>query len=107
MKKYTMLCLALVLGLTCSITVPGTFSLMEAAGEDREGEGKEYAVESSVDDDTFVINGHVFKAKTFCLNVLEGDRVVFVEGRADGYCGTATFVNVRTGERCKVLCEGK
>ena len=107
MKKYKILCLAIVFGLTFSITVPGPFPLMEAAGDDKKGEGTEYAVESSVDDDTFVINGHVFHAKSFCLHVREGDMVVFIEGRADAYCSTATFVNVRTGERCQVLCEGR
>ncbi|MBW1774835.1 MAG: hypothetical protein JRJ82_18395 [Deltaproteobacteria bacterium] len=107
MKKFNLLWLTLVFGLICSVTVPGPLSLAEAADEYRKGEGKEYTVESSVDDDTFVINGHVFKAKSFCLNVLQGDRVVFVEGRADGYGLKATFVNVRTGERCEVLCEGR
>ena len=60
-----------------------------------------------MNDDTFVINGRVFKAKSFCLHVLNGDMVVFIEGRADGYGRTATFLNVRTGEKCEVLCEGK
>lgn len=107
MKKYAVSCLVLVFGLICSITLPGPFDLMEAAGQDGEGEEKQYTVESSVDDDTFVINGHAFKAKTFCLNVRQGDKVIFIEGRADGYCGTATFVNLRTGERCESLCEGR
>jgi len=107
MKKFNLLWLTLVFGLTCSVTVPGHFSVVEAADEYRKGEGKEYTVESSVNDDTFVINGRVFKAKPFCLNVLQGDRVVFIEGRADGDGLSATFVNVRTGERCEVLCEGK
>ena len=107
MKKYTLLCLVLVFGLIGSIALPGPFALMEAAGQDQKGEQKEYTVESSTDDDTFVINGHLFKAKTFCLHVRKGDKVIFLEGRADGYCDTAIFVNVRTGERCEALCEGR
>lgn len=107
MKKYTVLSLVLVFGLIGSIALPGPFSLMEAAGEDGKGQEKEYTVESSANDDTFVINGHLYKAKTFCLHVREGDKVIFLEGRADGYCDTATFVNVRTGERCEALCEGR
>jgi len=107
MKKWTLLCLAIVLGLLCSMALPVPFGLTGAGGQDRGAVQKTYEVESSVDDDTFVINGHVFKAKTFCLNMREGDQVTFLEGRADGYCGTAVIVNVRTGERCEVLCEGR
>ena len=107
MKKINLLWVTFVFGLIFSVTVPGHFSVVEAADEYRKGEGKEYTVASSVNDDTFVINGRVFKAKSFCLNVLQGDRVVFIEGRADGSGLAATIVNVRTGERCQVLCEGR
>ena len=107
MKKMYLLWLTLVFGLAFSVAVPGPFSLVATADEYKTGEGKEYTIESSVNDDTFVINGRVFKAKSFCLNMLQGDRVVFVEGRADSDGLNATFVNVRTGERCEVLCEGR
>lgn len=64
-----------------------------------------YVVEASVNDETFVINANVFKAKTYCFNVGKGDRVKFVEGSASGACASAKFVNMRTGDVCAVWCE--
>ncbi len=64
-----------------------------------------YEVEASADDDTFVINGELFKAKTYCFNLDKGDRVVFVEGSALGACASAKVVNLRTGKTCDLWCE--
>jgi hypothetical protein len=64
-----------------------------------------YVVEASVNDDTFIINGEVFKAKTYCFNVQKGDRVIFTEGSALGACATAEFVVLRTSQKCSVWCE--
>jgi hypothetical protein len=66
---------------------------------------RSYLIESTADDELFVINGRRYKARTYCFNVNEGDRVVFVEGSPFGDCGTAVFVNLRTGESCEVWCE--
>ena len=103
MKKRWLLGVFLLLLFIYSTGVSDPLTSTKAGAE---GE-RQYTVESSVNDDTFVINGHAFKAKTFCTNILEGDKVIFLKGRADGYCDTATFVNVRTGEKCEVLCEGR
>jgi hypothetical protein len=56
-------------------------------------------------DETFIINGEVFKAHTFCFKVNKGDRVKFVEGSAMGACANAKFLNMRTGDVCEVWCE--
>lgn len=64
-----------------------------------------YPVEASVNDETFIINGNVFKAKTYCFGVNKGDRVKFVEGSASGVCLSAKFINMRTGDVCSVWCE--
>ena len=65
----------------------------------------QYVVEKSVNDEIFVINDSVFRAQTFCFNVLEGDLVIFTEGNAFGACDIAEFVNLRTGDVCQVWCE--
>ena len=64
-----------------------------------------YPIEASSNDETFIINGNVFKAKTYCFNVNKGDRVKFVDGSANGACASAKFLNVRTGRICDVWCE--
>ncbi len=64
-----------------------------------------YVVEASANDETFVINGEVFKAQTYCFNLEKGDRVVFVQGSALGACASAKVVNLRTGKTCDLWCE--
>lgn len=64
-----------------------------------------YPIEASVNDETFIINRQVFKAKTYCFNVNRGDRVKFVEGSPAGVCVSAKFLNMRTGDVCNVWCE--
>lgn len=64
-----------------------------------------HVVEAAANDEVFVINGEVFKARTYCFNVHEGDRVLFVEGSALGACASAKFVVQRTGNVCAVWCE--
>jgi hypothetical protein len=64
-----------------------------------------YPVEGSVNDETFIINGEVFKAKTYCFNVDKVDRVKFIEGSALGACASAKFLNTRSGDVCDVWGE--
>ena len=64
-----------------------------------------YEVKAAVNDETFIINGEVFKAKTWCFNVEEGDRVIFIEGSASGACSSAVFFDLRSEEKCEVWCE--
>jgi hypothetical protein len=64
-----------------------------------------YPIEAAVNDETFIINGEVFKAQTYCFNVNRGDRVKFIEGSAFGACASAKFLNMRTGDICSVWCE--
>jgi hypothetical protein len=64
-----------------------------------------YTVEASADDETFVINGSVFKAQTYCFDVEKGDKVIFVEGSAIGACASAKILNLRTDKVCEVWCE--
>jgi len=63
-----------------------------------------YEIEASANDETFVINGEVFTAKTYCFNFDRGDRVMFIDGAATGACASATLLNLRTGEVCEVWC---
>ncbi|HFE9764559.1 TPA: hypothetical protein ACGA4J_001322 [Acinetobacter baumannii] len=64
-----------------------------------------YEIEKSINDETFVINGEVFKAKTYCMNMEEGDKVIFVEGSPYGACASAKLYNLRTERTCNVWCE--
>lgn len=66
---------------------------------------REYLIQASANDETFVINGEVFKAKTYCFNFNKGDRVVFVSGSPSGACSSAQLLNTRTGRTCNVWCE--
>lgn len=64
-----------------------------------------YEIEVSHNDELFIINGEKFEAQTYCFNMEEGDRVIFIEGSALGACASATLVNLRTKEKCEVWCE--
>lgn len=64
-----------------------------------------YEIEHSHNDELFIINGEKFEAKTYCFNMDEGDRVIFIEGSALGACASATIVNLRTNNKCEVWCE--
>lgn len=64
-----------------------------------------YEIEKSINDDTFIINGEVYKSKTYCFNMRDGDRVLFLEGSPFGACASAKLYNLRTKETCDVWCE--
>lgn len=64
-----------------------------------------YEIEVSHNDELFVINGEKFEAQTYCFNMEEGDRVIFIEGSALGACTSATLLNLRTKNKCEVWCE--
>jgi hypothetical protein len=64
-----------------------------------------YYVEKAIKDETFIINGEIFKAKTYCFGILDGDEVMFTEGSPYGACASAEFVVLRTGRVCKCWCE--
>jgi len=64
-----------------------------------------YVIEATSNDKTFVINGEVFKAQTYCFGFNRGDRVKFISGSPFGACATATFVNLRSGNTCDAWCE--
>lgn len=64
-----------------------------------------YYIEHSINDETFIINGEVFKAKTYCFGMNEGDSVIFLEGRPSGVCTSAKIYNLRTEKTCNVWCE--
>jgi hypothetical protein len=65
----------------------------------------EYVIEHSHNDEIFIINGEVYEAKTYCFNMNEGDKVIFLEGSAFGACVTAKLLNLRTKNSCSVWCE--
>lgn len=64
-----------------------------------------YIIEASANDETFVINGEVFKAKTYCFGFEKGDRVRFLSGSPLGACTSATILNALSGRTCNVWCE--
>jgi hypothetical protein len=65
----------------------------------------EYAIEVSHNDELFIINGEKFEARTYCFNMEEGDKVIFIEGSAYGACASAEILNLRTKNICKVWCD--
>ena len=65
----------------------------------------EYEIESSDNDEIFIINGEKYKAKTYCSGMETGDKVVFTQGNAFGTCTSAEILNLRTQKSCKVWCE--
>jgi hypothetical protein len=64
-----------------------------------------YVIHASANEESFVINGELFKAKTYCFNFNKGDRVIFISGSPSGACASARLLNVRTGRMCDVWCE--
>jgi hypothetical protein len=67
--------------------------------------GRGYLVEHAVNDETFIINGNVYKAKLYCMTLNRGDRVIFAEGSPHGACVSAKLVNLRNGDICELWCE--
>lgn len=65
----------------------------------------EYVIEVSHNDEFFIINGEKFEAKTYCFNMEEGDRVIFLDGSPYGACASAKILNLRTRQTCEVWCE--
>ena len=64
-----------------------------------------YRIEAADNDETFLINGEVFAARTYCLGWYEGDEVAFLDGSPYGACASATLYNVSRSESCAVWCE--
>lgn len=64
-----------------------------------------YEIEVSHNDELFIINDEKYKAKTYCFNMEEGDRVIFLEGSPYGACVSAKLLNLRTHNVCEVWCE--
>ncbi len=69
------------------------------------GNGRRFEVQAAIDDETFVINGKIFKAQTACYGISRGDEVLFVQGNASVDCATAAFVVLPNSEKCEVWCE--
>jgi hypothetical protein len=66
--------------------------------------GNSATIEKAINDQTFIIAGKVFEAKTFCIGTMDGDNIQFTEGRP-GICFSAKFVNLRSGQVCDVWCK--
>ena len=65
----------------------------------------QYSIETSHNDELFIINGEKFEARTYCFNLEEGDPVIFLSGSAFGACASAEILNLRTRRKCSVWCE--
>ena len=64
-----------------------------------------YVIDAASNDETFVINGEVFKAQTYCFGFERGDQVRFLSGSPLGACAAAEILHLRSGKTCKVWCE--
>ncbi|MDX5371899.1 MAG: hypothetical protein LPK18_05630 [Pseudomonadaceae bacterium] len=64
-----------------------------------------YTIETSHNDELFIINGEKFEAQTYCMDLFEGDQVIFIEGSPLGACSSAKVVNLRTRNECNLWCE--
>ena len=71
----------------------------------RSGSSGTHFIEHAINDETFIINGNVFKAKLYCMSYNEGDLVRFLEGSATGACVSAKLLNTMNGDVCEVWCE--
>ncbi len=65
----------------------------------------EYKVEVSHNDELFIINGEKYEAKTYCFDMEESDKIIFLEGSPNGVCVSAKLFNLRTKNMCNVWCE--
>jgi hypothetical protein len=64
-----------------------------------------YEIEAAGNDEVFVIDGNVFKAKVYCMGWDVGDKVVFLEGSSSGLCVSAKLYNTSRRQTCEVWCE--
>lgn len=64
-----------------------------------------YLIEAISNDETILINGSIYKAKTYCLGWNKGDTVIFIEGSPYGTCVSATLFNINKNKECMVWCE--
>ena len=66
-----------------------------------------YTIDKKTMDYKFIINGNLYKATGgFCHGMRRGDRVIFLEGSADGKCETAKIKDLETGAVCYFYCNG-
>lgn len=61
-----------------------------------------FEIQTAVNDETFIINGNKFDAKTYCIGWDEGDQVIFLDGDPNGYSVSATLFNLNRNEKCEV-----
>lgn len=55
-------------------------------------------------EDKLVINSELFEVQTYCFGFEEGDRVIFIEGDANGVCASAEIFNIRNKNTCRLWC---
>ncbi|MDB4099174.1 hypothetical protein N9554_01990 [Candidatus Thioglobus sp.] len=67
----------------------------------------QHYIQTSHNDEIFIINDEIFEAQTYCFNMEEGDPVIFLDGTAAsmGVCVLTEILNRRTNQVCKVWCE--
>jgi hypothetical protein len=64
-----------------------------------------YVIDAASNDETFIINGEVFKAQTYCMGWEKQDQVIFMDGSPLGVCVTAELYNLNRKKQCRVWCE--
>lgn len=77
----------------------------KSIGRIRSNRPSRYTIQTSHNDELFIINGEKFEAKTYCFNMEEDDEIVFLEGSPFGACVSATLLNLRTKKKCEVWCD--
>ena len=65
----------------------------------------QYYIETSHNDELFIINGEKYEAQTYCFNMEEGDPVIFLSGSPFGACASAVILNLKNRNRCSLWCE--
>lgn len=90
------------LGGRCSINNKAKFKKKSTFNT---GFGSEYAIEKSINDEKFIINGELFEATTYCFGFHEGDSVRFIKGSAHGACVSAKIIHLSSGKTCDLWCE--
>ena len=67
----------------------------------------QHYIQTSHNDEIFIINDEIFEAQTYCFNMEEGDPVIFLDGSSAsmGICVLTKILNRRTNQVCSVWCE--
>ena len=102
MGRGTKILFSLILTL---LLLSGCSSVSSTGSQPAKKKFDTYIVDKNTMDYKFIINGNLYEAKTHCLGMRQGDRVIFLEGSPDGECQTAKIKDLETGVVCFFYCD--